>query len=417
MDEETPRCIRLMEQSVKSEVTRKSYKRELRIFLEFTKLKDYDELINLQPKNLQIHLENYILHLKKRYEKGDLRARSFIPPIAAIESFCVQNDVILNFKKVKKWVPRFEKLTGEKPYTNDDIQKMLQVANLRMSVVIHLFASTGIRPDALPHLKLKHLEPMGEGCAKLVIYPDDSEEYLAFLTPEATTVLQKYLDKRKFDGENLTEDSPLIRGAYQEAEGWRDITPIDISSLYGSFGQLLRKAGLRRPKKQLRERHEKRIFYGFRKRYNTILKDNSMVNANTAEKLMGHKNGLDGVYYNPTVEKRFEEFKKAIFDLTISDTLRQQQTIKKQEESISKLERDQNKIEHLEKGINIISALLAEQKVKNNISNELEHPTHHHTEKQILNLKKFVHSPPKEEIWKIFEEWSKNGQEVYRESN
>ena len=113
MKEETPRCIQLMEQSVKSEVTKKAYKRELRIFLEFTKLKDYDNLVNLQHKQFQILLENYIMHLKRRYEKGDLRARSFIPPIAAIESFCVQNDIILNFKKIKKWIPKFEKLTGE----------------------------------------------------------------------------------------------------------------------------------------------------------------------------------------------------------------------------------------------------------------------------------------------------------------
>lgn len=128
----------------------------MRVFLEFTKLKDYDELVSLEPKQFQILLENYIMHLKRRYEKGDLRACSFIPPIAALESFCVQNDILLNFKKVKKWIPKFEKLTGENPYTNEDIQNMLLAANLRLSVVIHIFASMGIRPEALPAIKLKH---------------------------------------------------------------------------------------------------------------------------------------------------------------------------------------------------------------------------------------------------------------------
>jgi len=42
------------------------------------------------------------------------------------------------------------------------------------------------------------------------------------------------------------------------------------------------------------------------------------VNANIAEKILGHRN-LDGVYFKPTVEQCFEEFKKAILNLTISD--------------------------------------------------------------------------------------------------
>ena len=401
-----------MEQSVKSEVTRKSYRRELRVFLEFTKLEDYDKLVNLEPKQFQILLENYIMHLKRRFEKGDLRARSFIPPIAALESFCVQNDIVLNFKKVKKWIPKFEKLTGEKPYTTEDIQNMLQASNLRLSVVIHIFASTGIRPEALTTIKLKHMEPIGDGCTKLMVYPEDNEEYYAFLTPEATLVLQKYLEKRKFDGEKLTEDSPLVRNAYRETEGWRDIRPIDLSSLYGSFGRLLRESGLRKPKKQLKERHDKRIFYGFRKRYNTILKDNPMVNTNTAEKLMGHKNGLDGVYYNPTIEKRFEEFKKTIPELTISDKTRQSMRIKQQEEKISNLESDQKKILQLEEGVKIIGALMSEQMVKGNIWKELDNPTHHHTKQQIENLKEFVRSPPNADAWKAFMEWSKRGSKV-----
>ena len=65
-----------MEQSVKSEVTKKSYRRELRVFLEFAKLGDYDKLVNLEQKQFQILIENYIMHLKRRFEKGGLRARS-----------------------------------------------------------------------------------------------------------------------------------------------------------------------------------------------------------------------------------------------------------------------------------------------------------------------------------------------------
>jgi len=124
---------------------------------------------------------------------------------------------------------------------------------------------------------------------------------------------------------------------------------------------------------------------------------------------MGHKNGLDGVYYNPTVEKRFEEFQKAMPQLIIDDSERLAEEKKKLEKEKSKLEKNQEKIYELEKGLNVIGALFAEQQVKNNIWKELDSLTHHHTEKQKISLKKFCSSPPPEYIWKEFISWSKNG--------
>ena len=132
---------------------------------------------------------------------------------------------------------------------------------------------------------------------------------------------------------------------------------------------------------------------------------------------MCHKNGLDGVYYNPTIEKRFEEFHKAIPELTISSKQRHELQIQKQQEKISKLERDQQKIVHLEEGLNVVAALMAEQRTKNHIWNELENPTHHHTEQQISQLKKFCSEPHDSEIWNMFLKWSKNGPKVYHSTD
>ena len=62
----------------------------------------------------------------------------------------------------------------------------------------------------------------------------------------------------------------------------------------------------------------------FRKRFNTILKLNNDVNSNIAEKLMAHKKGLDGTYLQPTMEECYNEFVKAIPELTIDDSARKQ---------------------------------------------------------------------------------------------
>jgi len=83
------------------------------------------------------------------------------------------------------------------------------------------------------------------------------------------------------------------------------------------------------------------VDHGFRKRFNTILKLNSNVNPNIAEKLLGHKGIflLDGSYLTPTKEQCFAEFSKAISDLTIDDSERQKIKIEKLEAKTSEIEK------------------------------------------------------------------------------
>ena len=87
-------------------------------------------------------------------------------------------------------------------------------------------------------------------------------------------------------------------------------------------------------------RYDKASVYGFRKRFNTILKLDRNINSNIVEKLMAHKNGLDGAYLKPTRDECFEEFVKAIPKLTISDESRDKL-------KIEKLQKEKTEIEEL----------------------------------------------------------------------
>jgi len=95
-------------------------------------------------------------------------------------------------------------------------------------------------------------------------------------------------------------------------------------------------AGIER--KKVKNRHEKAIIYGFRKRFHTTLILTDGLNPNIAEKLMGHKNGSDGNYLRPTPEQCFFEFEKAIPDLTLDPTERQKLTIEDLSKQNSNLE-------------------------------------------------------------------------------
>ena len=54
---------------------------------------------------------------------------------------------------------------------------------------------------------------------------------------------------------------------------------------------------------------------------------NSKVNAEIREMLLGHKIGLASCYYRPSVEEMYEEYEKAIDNLTIDPSKRLQRKV------------------------------------------------------------------------------------------
>ena len=112
---------------------------------------------------------------------------------------------------------------------------------------------------------------------------------------------------------------------------------------------IVKAAGIQRTKSG--NSYDKAPVYGFRKRFNTILKLKNEVNSNIAEKIIGHSvtHKLDNTYFVPTIDELFNEFKKAIPELTISEALRLKEQNKLKDEKIKTLESDKDgRIDSLE---------------------------------------------------------------------
>jgi len=112
---------------------------------------------------------------------------------------------------------------------------------------------------------------------------------------------------------------------------------MSVYSVRRTLGKLMKAAEIQRTK--VGARYDQAIVYGFRKRFNGILKMNNNVNSNIAEKLMAHKNGLDGIYLKPTREECYTEFVKAIPDLTLDPTEKLKAENEKLEKEKSELEK------------------------------------------------------------------------------
>ncbi|ABX13115.1 tyrosine-type recombinase/integrase [Nitrosopumilus maritimus] len=333
------RSILRFEQGIKSRQTLNNYRDHLKNFRNFAEFDSFDGLIAKPVEEIQTLVEDYLIHLKEN------RHPNSIPILfLGVRHFFVMNRIPLYWDIIRKMYPPKIKSAGFKPWTTEKIQKMLAATtSKRNRAIIHFLASTGARIGVIDgNFTLKYIHDMPEGCKAVLLYPNDNEEYWAFLTPEATQALDEYHEERRQKGEELTDNSPVFRRDYSRG---KKVLPMQRSGVISVMYRVINNAGLERTK--VNHHFDTQMDHGFRKRFNTILKLKNSVNSNVAEKLLGHKNGLDGVYLKPTREQCFAEFRKAIVELMIDDSERQRLKIKQLEREKSELEHYRTKVDEL----------------------------------------------------------------------
>ncbi|PJB98841.1 MAG: integrase, partial [Nitrosopumilales archaeon CG_4_9_14_0_8_um_filter_34_10] len=250
-------------------------------------------------------------------------------------------------------LPEVGKRTGGKPYTTEHIALMLEFERvMRNKAIIHFLAATGVRVGAIQDIKLKHVIDFKEDCKMVTVYADTKDEYVTFLTPEASMILDIYLEKRKNDREYLNPESPLFRTTYQF--GTAKAVAMKKTSVCGVINRGLERTGLRVTNTS--KRYDIQIDHGFRKRWNTIVKNTDGMKIILAEKMMGHAITipLDDTYNVPVFEKLFQEYKKAISELTIDESERLRIKNEQQQKKITELEVKNARIEKLERRMRVI---------------------------------------------------------------
>ena len=301
-----PRGMVLFEESIKSKYTKKNYICHLNQFMLFSNIKTIDELLEISNYKIQCLLEDYLIELKQTTNPNSIPSK-----FQGIKHFCVMNRVNINWNIIQKMYPQKQKIGNLRCYTTKEIRKLISdVENIRDKAIIHFLASTGARIGVFDHeLSVRHLKKMPYGCNAINLYAGHIEEYWAFLTPQATKMLDSYHNYRKEQGEKFSEHTPIFatKTKIPDQLGWNGARSV-IYRAISKCNEIRNKQN---------DRYDVQADHGFRKRFNTTLKLNNSINYNIAEKLMGHKNGLDGVYLTPTIEQCFTEFKKAIQDLTI----------------------------------------------------------------------------------------------------
>ena len=327
------RCLELFQEAIKSKYTQKTYLYQLTRFRDWANLKTFNQLLLAPDKDLQILLEDYVMYLKSRISPNTI-------PIyfAPIELFYVMNDKNLNFKKMRKLFPEKVKKGNQRGYTIDEIRSMLDnCVNKRQRSLIALLASSGVRIGAVPDMKIRHMTKINDSYA-IMIYEEATQEDYVFTTPEATSIIDNYLDERRQNGEYLGDDSPLFRSEYQLGNAKVDLMTND------SIAHLMTRLVLpvKRKKSGSRKRYDVARNHGFRKFFATAIKLSMNISPTMSEKLINHIgiSKLDGSYFKPTMQEMYEAYRKAIPELTISNEQRDHlkiESLKKEVETIDDL--------------------------------------------------------------------------------
>ena len=304
----------LFHSAIKSDKTRICYDNYLRYFKDFFLLKNYDNLIEYDVKTIQKMLQDYVM-----YQRGKGQAHGSINGnLSALKSYYEMNDVLgLNWFKLRKMLPEKRKKMGKTPYTTKQIDTLLKTSkNLTYRALINFMSASGVRVGSFEELKIRDVKLSGfemHGCKAVLVYADTIHEYWTFIHQEAVEALDDYLEFRKNQGEEITQDSWLFCSPVNSSR------PYVANAITSTLSRHVKHSLGREQAK--RSRYETMACHGFRKRFVTAMKDNDLVNISLAEKLTGHSVTvpLDDSYHKPILERLFSEYQKHIPQLVINE--------------------------------------------------------------------------------------------------
>jgi integrase len=200
--------------SIKSTETRKTYEFIIKKYMQHYNLQAIDDL--LADKNTSTIIEdqiiNWLVTLRKTASYGTRHTYMF-----ALLTFYEINDVNLRKKRIARFLGQEStRKNKDRAYSIEEIRKMLSHADIRSKALVLLLASSGIRIDAVPDLKLRHLTKVHEygGLYRIMVYENTREEYNTFCTPECAAAIDAYIEYRQNSGEKITEDAPVIRESF-----------------------------------------------------------------------------------------------------------------------------------------------------------------------------------------------------------
>lgn len=357
------RSIYQVDEGHRSKKTAEKYRTNFNLFLDYIKIHDLDVLLDLGKEAIQELVIKYTKDLRdnpeKKYSRNTVSNR-----VSSIHYFLDNNDIELNKRKIRRYFPSDESVKDDRPYSIQEIQRVLTVCDLRGRAMILLMMSSGVRVGALYQIQIGDLTEVnfqGTNLYRLQVYARTRDRYFTFCTPECYSAIKEYLGYRKRCGEEINRDkSPLFRKHFNKDVSFTINVPYFLSeyAIMKILDEVLKKSGVKTS--------DAMRSHAFRKGFKSICEQSGMKSINV-EMLMGHNIGVSSHYYRPQESDILEDYMTHAADaLTIDPNQRLEQEnhnlkvvqAEKIEELQQEIDRNRKATEHLKVTMEAIQGAL-----------------------------------------------------------
>jgi integrase len=186
----------------KSESTANQYRRNMAKFCSFISktptqiLGDYEKL---RDREFRRKYAQYIRAFISKLSNNGYTSNSVKATVAAIKSFFKYNDLVLGYVPM----PRSKVTFHNRDITKEEVVKILELSRPRDKAFFCMMAQSGLRPETLCNLRMKHIEPeFKKGIIPCKIdVPEEITKgqyrpYFSFMGEESTKYLRSYLATR-----------------------------------------------------------------------------------------------------------------------------------------------------------------------------------------------------------------------------
>ena len=343
--------------SIKTRATRENYLKFLQYYMKFLDTKNLRELIEKPQKIIESDIKEYLVYLRKERKISYVTANTYLVPLRKF--YYVNSDYQFKWDLITSYLGNDDtdddeeierEIEEDRPYSKEEIKIMFNAAqDIRVKIVISLLSSSGLRYGAIPSLKLKHLEKIEKyQLYQITAYGKSKKySYKTFCTPESTALIDSYLSYRKKQGEQLNDNSPLIREQFNtidklKVNNPRHLTLITfrymINDVLTKYSTLRKKIPFDYENKRKEGRNPTMLTHAFRKFFNTECAK-AGVYPDFIEIMLGHKlPGVRSHYMKPDTKTLLEGTKEvkgyvaSINDLTINDENRLSKQVQELEE-------------------------------------------------------------------------------------
>jgi integrase len=106
-------------------------------------------------KEIEAQVISFVIHLR---DVDKISHSLRVAYLASVNMFYSMNDIVLNRQKIGRYLGEQVRINPERAFTREEIAKLLTFCDERITAVVLLLASSGVRAGALPTLRLKHLK-------------------------------------------------------------------------------------------------------------------------------------------------------------------------------------------------------------------------------------------------------------------